>query len=238
MPGPNRLLILLLLAIAGVMLGGANAADAPLPLTNPPPPPPAAVPPPAPPTPPPIPPRIGDPSMPPGHFEPPIRFHPARAVLSPAAAKKLIQQNKELLPTLIWALGDADEQVRKLASDVLALLGKESLPEVTKALQDKSPLVRSSAAEALGRMGASAREALPDLVKAIKDDDASVRKSALKAFHQIAGQIEQEELPTFPARPLPGGGPPGSVPDDLPLPLLPPPGAPLPAKPRLLPLND
>lgn len=86
------------------------------------------------------------------------------------------------LPALKSALGDASDEVRQKAADVIATIGpkaKAAVPELIGLLDEKSAPLRKSAIEALGNMGAEAVAAAPGLISALATEHADDAKAAL-----------------------------------------------------------
>jgi HEAT repeat protein len=104
---------------------------------------------------------------------------------------------KDLLPTLVEALDDADGKVRANAAEALWLLGKHpgALPALVATLLDKDPSARAYAAAQLGYlMREDAKPAVPALVQVLWDEDTAVRAAAAEALGRIG-------LPARPAIP-------------------------------------
>src|SRR5947207_78756 len=78
----------------------------------------------------------------------------------------LSQQYKDLIPSLIEALKDTDQEVRQHTALALAALGQEAIKPLSKALEDPVKEKRAAAAYALGQMGYNGQEAVPALLKA------------------------------------------------------------------------
>jgi len=77
-----------------------------------------------------------------------------------AAARELTKlgpEAKEAVPVLVGALGDADGEVRQVATNVLSKIGKPAVPALGKALESSDRVVRRQAALALSKVGADAK---------------------------------------------------------------------------------
>lgn len=92
---------------------------------------------------------------------------------------------KELIPGLLDALKDTDQEVRQNSAMALAAMGQEVLKPLMEALADPIKEKRAAAAYALGQMGHSGQEAIPSLLKALKDEEYLVRRSASQALSRI-----------------------------------------------------
>jgi hypothetical protein len=101
------------------------------------------------------------------------------------------QQFKDLVPSLIEALKDSDNEVRRSAAATLVVIGREAVPSLLDMLKGKDAESRANAAYVLGQMGHAAQEALPALVKAMKDDDKAVRARAAFAVHHIVRDVRE-----------------------------------------------
>ena len=114
---------------------------------------------------------------------------PPSAASDEAAPKSLADEFKELIPTLIEALEDPDDEVRNHASEALVDLGREAVPALLQAITGKRTKIRSEAARVVGRMASEgdyvAREAIPSLLKALKDEDKEVKQAASFAVKQL-----------------------------------------------------
>ncbi|MFO0969492.1 MAG: HEAT repeat domain-containing protein [Gemmataceae bacterium] len=123
-----------------------------------------------------------------------------------------------VLPALIVALHDADEEVKRLATAALDRMklspkkaiercgdqldecmhaevalrksGAEAVPTLIAALSHKKPTVREKAAQVLGSLGELAVAAGPALDKALKDKTPEVRLCAAKALWNITKQAD------------------------------------------------
>jgi hypothetical protein len=111
------------------------------------------------------------------------------ALPTPAAApiKPAVREYQQLLPGLIDALKDEDDEVRQLSALALASIGRDAVPALLQALQDNNKEKRAAAAYAIGRIGPQAREAIPDLVKALKDPETTVKRSSAEALSRLLG---------------------------------------------------
>jgi len=96
-----------------------------------------------------------------------------------------------VVPPLVAALDDRDEDVRHGAGMALAYIGADAVPALVAALE-RSPVphVRASAAWALSFMGAAGTPALPALQAALDDEDKDVRYVARYAIAQLSSGNE------------------------------------------------
>lgn len=76
-------------------------------------------------------------------------------------------QEPAAVPSLIEALQDTDEGVRKEADYALARIGTPALPRLLKTLQSKDPDIRAAVIKVLGRIGDA--RAVPDIVACLPD---------------------------------------------------------------------
>lgn len=96
-----------------------------------------------------------------------------------------------VIPTLLQALKDDQEEVRREALRVIGNLAPESssaVPYLIGAIHDPEISVREEANRALGKMGAFAASAVSDLSQALYDEEAKVRKSAVMALGKIGSE--------------------------------------------------
>jgi hypothetical protein len=120
----------------------------------------------------------------------------------PYASARRGEDSEELIPGLIRALGDKDEQVASNVIETLTLLGKEAVPALVRALGSEDKKVRSLAALVLGKLGVDAAPAVPALTRLLKDADVEVRRAASRAILDIV-QAKNGPRSTLPAT----GGP-------------------------------
>jgi hypothetical protein len=94
-----------------------------------------------------------------------------------------------VVPALVSALRDEDEDVRGVAADALGMIGPRAqgaTPDLAAALKDRSLKVRHDAAKALGAMGPAAAAAIPALTTAARDDpEPWSRDAAAEALRKI-----------------------------------------------------
>jgi HEAT repeat protein len=97
------------------------------------------------------------------------------------------REAKPVLPALVAALGDKDEETGVWAA--LAVTGieprAECVPPLVRALKAPDARLRERAASVLHRLGAVAKEAVPALEAAVLDPDPDVRRSAEYALRAI-----------------------------------------------------
>src|SRR5262245_46833424 len=127
------------------------------------------------------------------------------------------QQFKDLVPSLIDALKDADPEVRQNSAMALAALGHDALAPLKDALKDANKEKRAASAYALGQMGNTGRDAMTDLLKLLKDDEPVVRRSVSQAISRIL-TAEGNMYSFGMARPAIGFPAPGSIAPPLPAP--------------------
>jgi HEAT repeat protein len=112
-----------------------------------------------------------------------------------AAVEALIHQGSSVIPHLIAAMEDEDEDVRKFVADAMAGIGDDRTVEVLVAhLDDSDANVRAAAADALGAVGGT--EAVRALCAAATDEsqDQVVRFSALYALAALGAPIRVRDL--------------------------------------------
>lgn len=97
------------------------------------------------------------------------------------------------MPMLIERLGDANENVRRLAQEGLAQIGPKAVSPLTLKLIGGNDTQRRVAAEALATLGPRAERAIPDLTEALADTKAPVRAAASEAL----GKIGAKALPVL-----------------------------------------
>jgi HEAT repeat protein len=113
-----------------------------------------------------------------------------RAAVRRNAVETLVSfgpQAKDVLPALLAALDDKDEEVALLVADAVWQIDrrKEGVPALARGLKAQSSDVRQRAANALNRMGPDAKAAVPDLLTAARDSNPLVRQAALNALRTI-----------------------------------------------------
>ena len=94
-----------------------------------------------------------------------------------------------VLPDLLQALWDEDEDVRQAARQAMVAILKQvsdatAISNLLQFLQDRDKNVRQAAAEALGRVGDAS--VVPDLLQALRDRERDVRWAAVDALEQVA----------------------------------------------------
>ncbi len=114
-------------------------------------------------------------------------------------ASPLGQRNKELVPALIKALQDTDQEVAHDAATVLGILGSDAVPALIEALQAKDKTLRGRAAMALGKLRSADESAVNALLKAMEDEEVEVRRQAARALAAIAR--DRSPTPETPRRP-------------------------------------
>jgi hypothetical protein len=136
---------------------------------------------------PPPPPLPEIPNVLPANPFPPLFIAPTPPPPSAAAEKapSLAKRHKELIPALITALKDSDQEVANSAATVLVRLGEDALPALIEALQAKDKALRGRAAFALGKMRNAGESSVAALVKALADEDVEVRRQAARALAAV-----------------------------------------------------
>jgi hypothetical protein len=94
---------------------------------------------------------------------------------------------KDLIPTLIEALQDEDEDIRPIASATLVRLGRDAVPALTEVLRGKDRQLRAAVIDILKEMGPAARDAIPALIKTYrnKKEHRELRRAAMEAISSI-----------------------------------------------------
>ena len=83
--------------------------------------------------------------------------------------------------SLIEALGDENDAVRRAARGGLVQLGPDIVPDLMEALRNRNANVRSSAIGGLADLGPDADEAIPAIVDMVEDPDPTVARDASAA---------------------------------------------------------
>ena len=104
------------------------------------------------------------------------------------------------VPSLIDALGNESECVRRSFTYSLSAIGEPAVPALTEALGHENASVRASAAEALGDLGNQATSAVPELVRCMGDETEEVAEHAAEALGLI--NAPATDLPEALARTL------------------------------------
>ena len=139
---------------------------------------------------PPAPPGAGGPGQPPQGFPGGAPgFQPPGGGFPPGFQPPGRADHKEMIPTLITALGDEDPDVRRNVAHALAHIGRPAVGPLLEVLKDKdkSKASQANAAYVLGKIGSQAGEALPALTKALKGSDRELRRRAAFAIAHIVG---------------------------------------------------
>jgi len=114
----------------------------------------------------------------------------ADADLRAAALHGLGQRGTpDVIPPLLFSLGDSSDFLARLSADALIRLGKVAVPSLVRALaEDVQPRVRANAARALALIGDTA--AIPALFKALEDESVLVQSWAEEGLERMGvGQI-------------------------------------------------
>jgi len=95
-----------------------------------------------------------------------------------------ITSSESAFPSVLQALTDEEDYVRRSAAEALGKIGTEStIPTLIQVLQDQDYFVNSIAVEVLYKIGTEA--AIPTLIQALQHKDYSVRSSAAEALGKI-----------------------------------------------------
>ncbi|MEO6785900.1 MAG: HEAT repeat domain-containing protein [Chthoniobacteraceae bacterium] len=103
---------------------------------------------------------------------------------------------EKIIPPLVQAFRDGDDQLRSAALNGLLLIRpaeKTAVPAMAALLSNPQPAVAGRAALALGRFGTAAKSAIPALVKGAARDD-STRPAFIAALTEIGGPAVPEVL--------------------------------------------
>jgi len=118
------------------------------------------------------------------------RFSDSHAAIISALAK--IGSAEEVLPTLVGALKDTDDDVRITAVRALGGYGDASsktveavLPILVGVLKDTDDDIRKTAVEALGEYGAAAAQTVEDLIPLLNDEVLDVRQATAQTLGKI-----------------------------------------------------
>ena len=103
---------------------------------------------------------------------------------------RLGAQARPALTALQEATSDADEDVRRVATNSLkavqsANAPSEQIARLIRDLRDADDIVRFKAARELGKLGPAARDAIPDLQRLLQDPDEDVRRVAATSLRLI-----------------------------------------------------
>ena len=116
------------------------------------------------------------------------------------ALQQLDQYGDRLIPGLVLALGDTDEEVRQLAMSLLDEAGTRSAPALSaiiKMLAVQDRVVRVVAANCLQKFGPLAIDAVPLLRPWLRGDHEYVRLLAAVTISTIAPIMKDEMLPVI-----------------------------------------
>ncbi|HYW68043.1 MAG TPA: HEAT repeat domain-containing protein [bacterium] len=91
--------------------------------------------------------------------------------------------DRDVIESLVGALGDVSYAVRYSSSDALARIGEPALPRLLEAVESSTGEARLMAMRAMGMVGS--QEALKPLVRALEDPDWAVRAFAASAIGVI-----------------------------------------------------
>ncbi|HZU34808.1 MAG TPA: HEAT repeat domain-containing protein [Gemmataceae bacterium] len=112
----------------------------------------------------------------PGPFPPTVNVAPP--------AMTIVERNRNLVPTLLDALKDKDETIRRNATEALRGLGSDAIPSLLEVLRGNDQELRVAAAILLGNMGPKAEVAMPALLRILrnKKEPAALRQAASKTI--------------------------------------------------------
>jgi Peptidase S46/HEAT repeats len=139
------------------------------------------------------------PPLPPLMTSPPIILPAESRRETNEKAATLVQRHKELVPGLIKALQDSDEEVAHAAGSALGNLGGAALPALIEALRAKDKTLRCRAASVLGKLRIADESAVNALLKALNDEDVEVRRHAARALAALSQ--DRSRSPDTPRRP-------------------------------------
>ncbi|MHC4504183.1 MAG: sister chromatid cohesion protein PDS5, partial [Planctomycetota bacterium] len=112
--------------------------------------------------------------------------HEAREMAE--ALRKLARESKESVPSLVRALGDDDEDARRVAASQLIVIGardKSVIPHLVGALKDESERARGQAADALWTIAPAEEEDVPRLLRELASPAPDVRLRAAFALGRL-----------------------------------------------------
>jgi HEAT repeat protein len=110
---------------------------------------------------------------------------------------------KDVVPALVTALDDKNEDTRREVLLALAAIGPDAAPAIggiQASLSDPEPRIKATAAYALGRIGPAAKAALPTLRSEMTSPDSLVRvASAYAVVHVAPGdeRLARDALPVL-----------------------------------------
>ncbi len=110
------------------------------------------------------------------------------AVQSKAIKKlaKLSPEKKiELIPPLINALGNNDNDTVSSAAKALVVIGGEAVPALTGSLKSEDPFVRLVSLDSLGKIGAPSAPATPQILEMLMDKHPLVREEAVRTLDKL-----------------------------------------------------
>ncbi|MFN7946258.1 MAG: HEAT repeat domain-containing protein [Blastocatellia bacterium] len=96
---------------------------------------------------------------------------------------------KPVIPLLIQALGDPNENVRLTAGRSLSEIGSPAVPALLEAFRKGSTRARAEAVTAVGKIDDKA--AVPALLEALRDKDSSICELALSALETTRWDIDK-----------------------------------------------
>ena len=105
----------------------------------------------------------------------------------------------KIVPALIDALKDYDNDVQRRAVETLVKIGVDAVPYLINALNDENENVRENTAWAIGKIAEAnpgnteISKIVPALIDALKDEDLDVRRNAAWAIGKIGFENVPEE---------------------------------------------
>jgi HEAT repeat protein len=109
------------------------------------------------------------------------------------APQSIVQQHKDLAPTLVELLGSADGEMRQYAAACLNLMGTDAIPDLIEGLKKKDVHTQANICYVIGHIATSDglaepdRRALPHVLKLVKSQDVEVRRRAAFCLHRLLG---------------------------------------------------
>jgi hypothetical protein len=111
------------------------------------------------------------------------------AVIKVEAEPRLVDQHKDLVPSLLAGARKSDrKEVREAVIEAIRALGADAVPTLMEELQSKDNGRRAAAAMLLGQVAGNGQplpEAIPALLKLARDEDADVSEQAVIALSRI-----------------------------------------------------
>lgn len=103
------------------------------------------------------------------------------------ALRRMGPDAEQAAPQLIWALGDGDTSVARLAEYALGTIGAPAVPELSQAVAGPHRSRRIAALRILSQLGRAAEASVPAVRSALHDSDPRIRLRAAEAVWRILG---------------------------------------------------